>query len=85
MEEVYIIHTSAASLRITREEAIAEAERQAALGVKPMYRFDLGRGDRTPPGWLIWSTWEDGAGVAYLRSDGVWIIARGWQGEFVYG
>lgn len=38
----------------------------------------------TPAGWLIWSTFEDGCGVVYRRSDGKMIVVTGWQGEFCY-
>lgn len=34
------------------------------------------------PGYLVYSTWKDGAGVAVLREDGTGYIMTGWQADF---
>lgn len=36
------------------------------------------------PGWLIWSTWEDGAGVVVPRDDGKLVLLTGWQSNLAY-
>lgn len=89
MEQVYIIHKAdKTSLIIKHSEAIQNALDQEAAGIKPEYKLrDYKTGKAiTPPGWLIWSTLEDGAGVAHRReSDGKMILLTGWQGDFIYG
>ena len=86
MEKNYILHFKGQkSVVITESQAIAEALAQEKDGVKPRYAWrDCKTGENlTPPGWLIWSNWEDGAGVVYRRSDGKMIVVTGWQGDFV--
>ena len=34
--------------------------------------------------WLIWSTWEDGAGVVVPRDDGKLVLLTGWQSNLAY-
>lgn len=79
--ENYVIHTNNGSMVITPPQVFAEVKRQQAAGVPASYRF-RGLGDDFPAGWLIWSTWADGAGVAIPCGDSYRVI-RGWQGEFV--
>ena len=79
MERNYLIHRKGDNLILSASEVIQNAQEQEKEGVKPSYKhFAL-----DVPGWLVWSTWEDGAGVVYKRpEDGKYIIVTGWQGEF---
>lgn len=85
---IYTIHKHNGDiLHLTREDIINNAKEQRKQGVKPLYSFwDYKRNEAiTPPGWLVWSTWEDGAGVVYpIQGDPEKLgIVRGWQGEFM--
>ena len=84
MERVYIIHRQDGNNQIIKaSEAIQNAMEQERDGVKPTYKYRVS--DDIPAGWLIWSTWEDGAGVVCKRpEDGKYIILTGWQGEFAF-
>lgn len=75
----YIIHLQTGNRIITEEEAIANAEEQKAKGIKPHYvLFDGDKKEKlSNPGWLIWSTWEDGAGVVVPRDDGTDMLKSG--------
>lgn len=81
MQEVYIIHTKDGNRVLKHSEVIENAKEQEKAGLKPSYKhFAL-----DVPGWLVWSTWEDGAGVVYKRpEDGKYIVVKGWQGEFTF-
>ena len=62
------------------DDILTEVKKQIADGVEPHYHtkgIDLA-------GWLMWSTYHDGAGVAFIREDKQVIIVTGWQGEFSY-
>jgi hypothetical protein len=86
MERVFILHLRNENKRVTEADAIRNAEEQQAAGVAPMYQYRNTNGDAiTPRGWLVWSTWEDGAGVVYRRDDGKMILVTGWQGDFIAG
>lgn len=87
MERNYILHFKNGESRLVKEsEAIQNALDQEKIGVKPHYvRRDYKTGEKiTPSGWLVWSTWEDGAGVVYRREkDGKFVLTTGWQADFV--
>ena len=81
----FVLHMKKGNLLITEVDAIAEAERQEKSGISPTYSWRDNRTGRlmTAPGWLVWSTYADGCGVVYRRSDGKMILVTGWQGDFV--
>lgn len=74
----YILHLK------EEKKLVTEAEIQEKAGTVPRYAWrDYKTGEQiTPPGWLVWSTYEDGCGVVYRRSDGKMILVTGWQGDF---
>lgn len=84
MERTYILHFKSGNKMITEAAAIREALAQEKNGVKPSYIWTDHKTGETVgrPGWLIWSTWEDGAGVVYRRDDGKMITVTGWQSDF---
>ena len=86
MKEInYILHLKGGNRLVTEAEAIQEAERQEKAGTVPHYAWrDYKTGEPiTPPGWLVWSTYADGCGVVYRRSDRKMVLVTGWQGDFV--
>ena len=85
MEERYILHTKNGVVLVTESQAINNALDQEKSGVIPRYSFrDYKTGEKlTPPGWIVWSTFADGCGVVYRRSDGKMIVTTGFQGDFV--
>ena len=85
MEERYILHTKNGVELVTESQAISNALDQEKSGITPLYSFrDYKTGEKlTPPGWLVWSTFADGCGVVYRRSDGKMIVTTGFQGDFV--
>ena len=86
MEERYILHTVKGVQIVTESQAINNALDQEKSGITPRYSFrDYKTGEKlTPPGWLVWSTFADGCGVVYRRSDGKMIVTTGFQGDFCY-
>lgn len=80
----YILQLKDGNRLVTEAEAIQEAERQEKAGTVPRYAWrDYKTGEQiTPPGWLVWSTYADGCGVVYRRSDDKMILVTGWQGDF---
>lgn len=84
MKRTFILHLKNENKVITEADAFREAERQEKAGISPCYAWrDNKTGEPiTPPGWLVWSTYEDGVCVVYRRSDGKAIILTGWQGDF---
>lgn len=87
IERNWIIHPERGTKRniiITESEAIQNAKEQEQEGIEPTLCWYNHRTKQaeTPPGWLIWSTWEDGAGICYKRSDGKYIVLSGWQADF---
>ena len=84
MERTYILHFNIGNRLATESEVIQNALDQEKDGVKPKYAFrDYKTGETaTPPGWLVWSTYADGCGVVYRRSDGKYMLVTGWQGDF---
>lgn len=85
MEERYILHTKNGVELVTESQAINNALDQEKSGITPRYSFrDYKTLENiTPPGWLVWSTFADGCGVVYRRSDGKMIVTTGLQGDFV--
>lgn len=82
----YIIKARNGSKLYTAEQIIENAKEQERSGVRPSFAWmDYKTGTAsTPPGWLVWST-MDGCGVVYRRkSDGKYIIATGWQCDFIF-
>lgn len=84
-ENNYVLHTEKGVQIVTESQAINNALDQEKSGVIPRYSFrDYKTGEKlTPPGWLVWSTFADGCGVVYRRSDGKMIVTTGFQGNFV--
>jgi hypothetical protein len=77
-EKKYILHFASGNKIISEKEAIANAIEQKNSGVKPLYKR-IGSDAR---GWLVWSTFEDGAGVVFQREDGSAYVSTGLQGDF---
>lgn len=86
MGRCFMLHLRGGNKIVTEAEAIQEAEKQERSGIAPRYSWrDNKTGEPiTPPGWLVWSTYDDGAGVVYRRNDGKMILVTGWQGDFCY-
>lgn len=83
----YLIHLSDGTVKeYTREQIILNAKKQESLGFKPRYKLRSQNGVKSdfPAGWLIWSTWKDGCGVVYKKSDETYDILIGRQGDFNY-
>ena len=86
---LYIIGEDRKEKRVitaTPEEIIENALQQEKDGIEPCYSFyDSKKGEKvTPPGWLVWSSYNYGCVVVYRRNDGKMIIATGVQGDFCY-
>lgn len=84
-ENNYVLHAKNGVELVTESQAISNALDQEKSGVIPRYSFrDYKTGEKlTPPGWIVWSTFADGCGVVYRRSDGKMIVTAGFQGDFV--
>lgn len=85
LKECFVLHLRDENKVFHLFDFLNEAKKQERDGVKPAYCF-YGKDTSektTPPGWLVYSTYEDGAGVVFKRSDGEYIFIRGWQGDFV--
>ena len=84
MERVFVLHLKNENKVVTESDAFREADKQEKSGIAPLYSWrDNKTGEPiTPPGWLVWSTYADGVGVVYRRSDGKTIVLTGWQGDF---
>ena len=81
MEDNYIINGKVYSASQVYENALHQRDQ----GVQPSYRYNFGKGDYSDPGYLVWSTWDNGAGVCIVNekySRG-YCILTGWQGEFI--
>lgn len=80
MEKTYLLHTKGGKKIFTADELIENAKQQKSAGWEPTYFY---RHDKsTPPGYLVFSTWDDGAGVAIDYGGGKWGIIHAWQGDF---
>ena len=86
MERTFILHMKSGTKIITESDAINNALDQEKEGVEPHYSFYDYKNHETvtPPGWLIWSTFQDGCGVVYRRNDGKMIVTTGMQSDFAY-
>ena len=86
MERIFCVKIRGKNQIITESEAIENALEQEKSGIIPHYSwYDYKEKETvTPPGWLVWSTWADGCGVVYRRSDGKMIVLTGTQGDFIY-
>ena len=86
MKRSFILHLKKGNKVITEADAFREAEKQEKAGISPRYAWRDGKTGEpiTPPGWLVWSTYADGVGIVYRRTDGNMIIVAGWQGDFCY-
>ncbi len=80
----YVLHAKNSVQLVTESQAINNALEQEKSGISPRYAFrDYKTGENlTPPGWLVWSTYEDGCGVVYRRPDGKMIVTTGFPGDF---
>lgn len=85
-ERIYTLHLKSGNKTITESEAIAYAEDQRSQGITPHYAYIYGHKKEklSSPGWLIWSTRQDGAGVVVPRDDGKLVLLTGWQSDFAY-
>lgn len=77
-EKKYILHFASGNKIISEKEAIANAIKQKNSGVTPLYK----RSGSDARGWLVWSTFEDGAGVVFQREDGSAYVSTGLRGDF---
>lgn len=86
MERTYILHLKNENKMISHSEIIANAEDQKKQGIAPHYAlFDnVKKKQLSNPGWLVWSTYQDGAGVVVPRDDGKLVLLTGWQSDFAY-
>lgn len=80
-----LIHTKNGNLLLTDEDIISNAKEQEAAGIAPSFAwYDHKEGKAaTRPGWLVWSTWEDGCGVVVKAENGSYYTLTGWQSDFV--
>lgn len=78
-ENNYILHTKNGVELVTESQAIRNALDQEKGSIIPRYSFrDYKTGEKlTPPRWIIWSTFADGCGVVYRRSDRKMIVTTG--------
>lgn len=85
---VYIIHPHGQPAQVlTGEDLARNAREQRAAGIAPAYRFiyDFKRNEYSRPGYLVYSTYHDGACIVILDATGnAMQIIRGWQGEFCF-
>ena len=81
--ENFVIHPREGLRIISYSEALNEAKRQKAENALT-FRYNFGRGEYSKPGYLIYSTYADGAGVFILSEDesGGYML-KGWQGDFI--
>lgn len=77
-EKKYILHFASGNKIISEKEAIANAIEQKNSGVTPLYK----RSGSDARGWLVWSTFEDGAGVVFQCEAGSAYVSTGLQGDF---
>lgn len=85
---VYIIHPHGQPAQVlTSETLIQNAREQRAAGIGPGYQFiyDFERKEYSRPGYLVYSTYQDGACIVILdKAENATQIIRGWQGDFVF-
>ena len=80
MKRSFILHLKNGNKVITEADAFREAVLLVNAGISPRFAWRACKAGQpiTPPGWLVWSTYADGVGVVYRRSDGKAIILTGW-------
>lgn len=82
----FLLHTKDGNRVITASEIVQNAKDQEAAGIEPGYYWYNHKTKEAekerPAGWLIWSTWEDGACICYKRNDNTYGILTGWQSDF---
>ena len=85
LKECFVLHLHDGNKVYHLSDFIDNAKEQESKGIKPSFAFyGKDASDITmPAGWLVYSTYEDGAGVVFKRIDGEYIFVRGWQGDFV--
>lgn len=81
MKNVFLLHTREGVKLFSREDLINNAKQQKAHGARPLYRRLGKEGPEGPAGYLVFSTYDDGAGVAVIDG-GKEYIMTGWQGDF---
>lgn len=82
-ERIFIVRRrNKPNLILKESEIIENALEQEKEGIEPSYARYFNNEVLSPPGWLVWSTWESGCGVCYRRDDGKMIVTTGWQGDF---
>ena len=81
-----VIHTKENGIMIlTETDILKNALQQKRQGIKPHYCYNFGKGELSRPGFLVYSTFSDGAGVYVLNADETGgILIKGWKGEFQY-
>lgn len=80
MGKTYLVHLKGGNKLFSAEEIINNAKQQKAAGYEPTYFY---RHDKnTPPGYLVLSTWADGAYVAVDYGSDKWGVIHAWQGDF---
>lgn len=85
MVKNYVIHTKDGTQIFTENEVIQNAKEQEKEGITPHYFLRDNKGGCFPGGgWLVWSTWKDGAGVVFKTEKNTYIIVEGWQCDFCY-
>lgn len=83
---LYVIHPQGKPAQAyTPAELIRNAQEQRADGLEPLYCYIYNekRREYSRPGYLVYSTWQDGAAVVVLDADGkTGRIYTGWQADF---
>lgn len=81
-----LLHLKSGNKVFTKEELIQNALDQEKSGVKPSYAL-YNHGSKkviSPKGWLIYSTWEDGACIAVRKNKDEIVLLHGWQADFCF-
>lgn len=80
-----VLHLKDGNKIYTKTELIENAIEQEKDGVKPHYYLRNNKGGFfAGAGWLVYSTYQDGAGVVYKSENGNYNLVEGWQSDFVY-
>ena len=81
MNDIFLLHTKNGNKIYKKSDLIDNAKKQEKAGIKPCYKYFDGK---TPAGWLVFSTWEDGAGIVYKNTAGRYCLISGTQGDFCF-
>lgn len=85
---LYLIHPQGKPAQAyTADDLAQNAREQRAAGYLPRYRqiISRARNEYSRPGYLVYSTWQDGAAVVILDEAGNAAgILTGPQGDFAY-